>query len=302
MRWQIKAYTQLVLAHLPGGERINHLLQRANRRHTSDWYRGRIIGLTSMMAKYLDVDGKTVVEIGTGWDAINALMLYWLGAAKVYTYDHVPHARYELISTLVGQMSSLAEHVASTTSLPAALLRERAERLAAARDLPALFAAANIAYVAPGDGARTGLPDRSVDIVYSYAVLEHVPEPVIDGITEEAKRILKPGGIAFHEIGLQDHYADFDTSISTVNFLRYPEWWWSFLVRNNIQYINRLRAKEHIERFGRHGARVTVLESYADSRDLAALKSMKVDRRFAGMTHEELAVTRLIVSMNFESN
>ena len=299
MRWQVKAITQLALAHVPGGERINHLLQRGNKRHTPDWYRDRINGLTAMIAKYLDVEGKTIVEVGTGWDAINALMLYWMGAARVYTYDHVPHARFNVIRTLVQEMDVLADEVARVNAIPAALLSERARHLARAVDLPTLFESAGIVYVAPGDAARTGLADRSVDIVYSYAVLEHVPETVIDAITAEAKRILKPGGTAFHEIGLQDHYVDFDRNITTVNFLRYPEWWWGFLVKNDIQYINRLRAKEHIERFQRQGACVDVKEAYINPRDLEALATMEVDRRFAGMSHEELAITRLIVSMTF---
>jgi hypothetical protein len=299
VRWQVKAFTQLALAHVPGGERINHLLQRANKRHTPDWYRDRVIGLTAMIAKYLDVEGKTIVEVGTGWDAINALMLSWMGAAKIYTYDHVAHARFHLVQTLVQEMVALADEVAAATCVPAALLNERAGRLAQAADLPTLFETAGIVYVAPGDAAQTGLADDSVDIVYSYAVLEHVPEDAIDAVTAEAKRILKPDGIAFHEIGLQDHYVDFDTSITTVNFLRYPEWWWRFLVKNDIQYINRLRAKEHIDRFTQQGAQVVVKEAYINPRDLAALQTMKIDRRFAGMSNEELAITRLIATMTF---
>jgi SAM-dependent methyltransferase len=299
VHWQIKAFTQLALAYIPGGERINHLLQRANKRHTANYYRGRITGLTSMIAKYLNVEGKTIVEVGSGWDVINALILYWMGAKVVYTYDHVAHARISLIRTLIQEMNALVDEVASVTSLPPAVLRERARRLAASNDLHALFEAADIHYVAPGDAAHTGLPDHSVDILYSYAVLEHVPETVIDEVTAEAKRILKPGGIAFHEIGLQDHFVDFDASITTVNFLRYPEWWWKFLVKNDIQYINRLRAKDYIKGFERYGACVDVKEAYINPRDLKALQTMKIDRRFAGMTPEELAVTRLIVSMTF---
>jgi SAM-dependent methyltransferase len=51
--------------------------------------------------------------------------------------------------------------------------------------------------VSKRDGADTGLPDNSVDVVFGFALLEHVHEP--RKIVEEIKRILKPQGIAYLE-------------------------------------------------------------------------------------------------------
>jgi len=45
------------------------------------------------------------------------------------------------------------------------------------------------------EGADTGLPDNSVDVVFGIALLEHVLEP--QKMVEEIKRILKPQGIAY---------------------------------------------------------------------------------------------------------
>lgn len=47
------------------------------------------------------------------------------------------------------------------------------------------------------DGADTGLPDNSIDVVFGFALLEHVHEP--QKVVEEIKRILKPQGIAYLE-------------------------------------------------------------------------------------------------------
>ena len=47
------------------------------------------------------------------------------------------------------------------------------------------------------DGADTGLPDNSVDVVFGFALLEHVHEP--REIVDEIKRIIKPQGIAYLE-------------------------------------------------------------------------------------------------------
>jgi ubiquinone/menaquinone biosynthesis C-methylase UbiE len=43
-----------------------------------------------------------------------------------------------------------------------------------------------------GDVSRTQLPDRSVDLVYSRSVMEHVDDP--DAVFAESHRILAPGG------------------------------------------------------------------------------------------------------------
>src|SRR5205814_499854 len=153
------------------------------------------------------------------------------------------------------------------------------------------FKLANITYVAPGDATNSGLPDHCVDLIYSYAVLEHVPETTIHAIASESKRVLRPGGLAYHMIGTFDHYANVDKSISRVNFLQYPEWEWKLFVKNKISYHNRLRAKEFVEIFRSHGADIRVVHDTIEPSDLTALKRIKVDGRFQGMTDEELAVS-----------
>ncbi len=50
------------------------------------------------------------------------------------------------------------------------------------------------------DGRRIPLPDRSVDFVFSQQVLEHVSPSAIDAYYREEGRILKPGGLAYHEV------------------------------------------------------------------------------------------------------
>jgi len=49
----------------------------------------------------------------------------------------------------------------------------------------------------------TGLPDASVDYVFSMATIEHINEPLKSVM--EWKRILKPGGISAHIAALADH-------------------------------------------------------------------------------------------------
>ena len=48
-----------------------------------------------------------------------------------------------------------------------------------------------------GDGrSLAGIPDASVDLVLSFTVLQHIPDPkIIDGYLREAGRVLRPGGL-----------------------------------------------------------------------------------------------------------
>jgi Methyltransferase domain len=297
--WQAKAALQFVLAHVPGGESVNNVLQRWNGSFSEASIRSRVLGLTRFLSAHLDVNGKVVVEIGTGWDAVNTLMLYVFGARTIYTYDHVPHLRFDLAMSVVRQVRQQLPEIVAISGMDRAILRNRVEALERASNLRMLLENAGITYIAPGDAARTGLPDSSVDVVYSYAVLEHVSEDVIASITAEAKRILVRDGIAFHNIGEHDHYVSFDSSISRVNFLKYSEWWWRFLVKNKISYHNRLREPEFIRIFQEQGAVVKAKESFIDPLDVKAIGEMKLNRRFAGFSAEELAVTRTIVSLSF---
>ncbi len=162
-----------------------------------------------------------------------------------------------------------------------------------------MLSAAKIFYCAPGDGANTKLKDNSIDIVFSHAVLEHVPVTVVKALTLEAKRILKPNGIAYHFIDLHDHYTGFDHRLTKVNFLKYSEAMWLFFVKNKISYHNRLRQKQFLDIFSQCGAKILNCKSKTDQTDIDALKDMVIDPSFHGMSHEELAVHQSEVIMSF---
>jgi cyclopropane fatty-acyl-phospholipid synthase-like methyltransferase len=298
--WRLKVLTQFVLAHLPGGERVNYLFQLVKKSHSDERLAKNIINLVEIMRlinRKVGLEGKAVLEIGTGWNAIGALLFYLMGAETCYTYDHVPHVRFELVQRVIRIMQNQSEQIETITSLPSSVLTNRLRRLEEANNLDELFRQAHIIYKAPGDATQTGLADHSIDLVFSHAVLEHVPEEVIHRITAESKRILKKDGIAYHAIGLHDHYASF-AGVSKVNFLKYPEWLWAFFIKNKISYHNRLREKEHLDIFRAHGAKIEWIENKTDPADLEILKTIRVDKRFAGMTPEELAIyyTEVLIS------
>jgi SAM-dependent methyltransferase len=281
--WKIKVLIQFVLAHMPFGEAINHRLQRLNaiRRGGDTFLRARIDevdeGLRNLQ-RVKPLAGSVVVEVGTGWDALPTLLMRKLGAERIHTFDHVAHLRLDL-----------AQSIGREIGLPDA----------AQPTLEAFLDANGIDYVAPGDATKTGLPDKSVDLFYSFAVLEHVPDHVAEALMTEARRVLKPGGIWYSLIGLHDHYAGFDKSVSEVNFLRYPEWLWRLLVKNDISYHNRLRERDFLDMMARAGGEIVRINHVQRPEDVERVKAMKIDKHFAGYSPEELAVTRTEIIARF---
>jgi hypothetical protein len=273
-----------------------------NGRHRATTYDSRLPMYFDKIARlnaFRPIEGANVLEVGTGWEPLSPLLFYLFGAKHITTFDHERHARFESTQPLVTWLSSQTEILASKVNQPKALLDERLRPLLAAQSLEELFSLAHITYVAPGDAAHSELPANSVDIVYSYAVLEHVPPSVAVGITEEARRVLMPEGIAYHAIGLHDHYSGFDPHVSKVNFLQYPERSWDLFVKNSISYHNRLRERQFLDIFEEHRATILDVTHQIDPDDVERLKTMKVDKQFETMTPEELAVTYTEVIMTF---
>ena len=57
-------------------------------------------------------------------------------------------------------------------------------------------------YIASGGAEMPGVPEQSVDFVFSFDCFVHLDEPLIRGYLDEIKRVIKPDGISVI------HYAD----------------------------------------------------------------------------------------------
>jgi SAM-dependent methyltransferase len=300
--WKIKVLIQFFLSKLPGGEKVNYLLQQINRSHSREKIWDRVVPLLNILMKinkHFRLNDVSVVEIGTGWQPIWPILLYMMGVKTCHTYDHIRHIRYKSVKTTIEVINDQLNNISNISSIPIDILKSRLSRLKNSADIDELFLAVNIIYHAPANAAKTGLEDNSVDLVLSYAVLEHLPQTVVHDLINETKRILKSSGIAYHMIGLHDHYAGFDKKVSKVNFLKYPEPLWSFFIHNSISHHNRLREKQFVDIFRSHGAKILWTENKIDQSDISILKNMKIDSFFNAMSHKELAVYQTEVIFSF---
>lgn len=301
MHWRIKGIVQKLLGVMPHGAPVHHVLQRklGGLRAFGAECDSKVEDFRLMVGHLrtagIEVQGARLVEIGTGWYPAFPVCLFLLGAARIETFDLNRHLRPELVSALIarleGHLPGLAE--LGRVSVDEVRARHRTLASAFARGLGLEEAGAGqIIYRAPADAARTGLPDGSVDVVFSNSVLEHVPPPAIEGLFAEARRILSPAGAMFHSVNCGDHYAHFDRRIHQLHYLRYPEARWRFW-NNAFLYQNRLRACDFTALARAAGFAVEIDTSHARPERLRQLDAMGIAACFGHYTREQLAVTSI---------
>jgi SAM-dependent methyltransferase len=298
MNWRVKGVIQKVLSITPGGVRVNDWLQKTlgtNRDFSGqleakveDW--GILVSHSDKLGMAL-ADRK-LVEVGTGWFPTLPVCYSLAGAAVCATYDLNRHLNAEWTFRMLTGLEAFLDKIAQKAQVSRAVVGERYRRLRQTDTLEGLLAAARIDYHAPADASRTGLPDSSMDIVFSNSVLEHVPPGVIQAIFHESRRILKPGGLSIHSANCGDHYAYFDKSITAINYLTYPADRWKPW-DNDLLYQNRLRPADFVDMAARAGLEVPVNIFRPRPELLAALPGLDIAPEFRHYPPEQLCSTSI---------
>ena len=299
MDWRVKGLVQGMLVRVPGGISINSLLQRtlgARRRMrehvdskvVDDW----LVHVAHLRELGFGLEDRFLVEVGTGWLPVFPLCFSLAGVARCRTYDLNRHLKPGMVRQTLLHLERHLSAIASATGGAEDRVRDRFARLASQGSPDDLLREAGIEYVAPGDATRTALPARSVDLVLSNSVLEHVPSAVIDALMDETRRILKPGGVAIHGVNCGDHYAYFDGRISPIHYLRFSERQWRRW-NNEILYQNRLRPLDFLDSARRAGLRVVLDRHRARPELLERLPELPIDERFRAYPPEELCCTSI---------
>lgn len=112
-----------------------------------------------------------------------------------------------------------------------------------------------------------------LDLIYSIAVLQHVPD--VGAYLRTMHALLREGGIMIHIVDLKDKW---HTLGRPFIFYRYSDRTWNrYLTDPCITYTNRLRFKEYLTLFEDNGFEIV---GY-DTREYP-MTEKKIDRRFAG--------------------
>ena len=305
MDWRAKAALQLVLSHLPGGYALNSLLSSLVGARQAPKVKSavqvRINGCKAMVEALeslgFQVEGRRLLEIGTGWDAIAPIYLSIMGA-KVTTMDVYRHLRATSYSRKA--IAAFVEVIGEDRKC-----RANAEQMArlysfsrSGGSYEQLLAELDIEYLAPlGDDHLVQACGRSVfDACFSIGVLEHVARGDLTTLLEQQALVLKPGGVVYHAIGLGDHFTSVDPSITFLNFVQLEETAWNrWLCGGRLGYHNRLRRSDFMRLFRKTGWDVVWHKARVDDKALDDLMSgrLSIATCFAGYDYEDLATWRL---------
>jgi SAM-dependent methyltransferase len=138
-------------------------------------------------------------------------------------------------------------------------------------------------YLTAGTASLHDIPSRSVDVIWSQAVLEHIRLEDFTRLLTECRRILAPGGISSHRVDLSDHLGG---ALNNLRFSR--KIWETNLMANAGFYTNRIRCSEMLAAF-----RAAGFEIESVSKEFwPALPTPRaaLDREFSDLSDDELRV------------
>jgi SAM-dependent methyltransferase len=296
VHWRLKGLVQKCLSSLPNGRSLNDRLQRrfGGLRHPERNIVGKLedwkLSLRYLRDCEFNVLGSTLFEIGTGWYPTLPICFSLAGAKRIVTYDIVRHIDADLTFRMIGALESHLDSIAKACGAPADEIHDRYRELLQAKNIDALLKCARVDFCAPADARATKLAPDSIDLVYSNSVMEHVPKDMIRDLMNEGRRVLRPGGLALHNVACNDHYAHFDPRISFVNYLQYTESQWRKW-NNSLQYQNRLRAPEFLDLATKAGLEVIYKRISVRPGTRDALASLEIAPEFRRFSTEDLAIT-----------
>lgn len=297
MDWRVKGVVQGILSVLPGGRVVNDYLQSSvgnlqdleanvDAKVVGDW----IVLLSHMRQLGVRPQNLDYVEVGTGWYPTLPLCYSLAGARSCRTFDVRQHLNEKKTFRMLRRLEHHLPAIAEASFRPLGDVEAAYARLRESTTVGALLRSAGVEYRAPGDAAESGLPDQSVDVVFSNSVLEHVTPEAISRIMRETRRILRPGGLAIHSANCGDHYAYFDRTITQVNYLTYSAREWRRW-NNDLLYQNRLRPSDFLELAEQAGLRIVLRKTKPRPELLAKLAGMKIAYEFKKYPGEQLAST-----------
>lgn len=174
----------------------------------------------------VSVDGRDVLEIGSGWLPTVPIVFAANGARRVVLTDVVRLADPQTWDLARRNVAANAPDLDIPTPLP-------------------------FDYRAPTD--LSDIESASVDLIISRTVLEHIPVEVLPNVLEQCRRVLRDDGAMCHIIDHTDHRAHVDEKLSFLDFLRYSPGQWAFVGRLWDSHQNRLRSPDYIEYFENAG-------------------------------------------------
>jgi hypothetical protein len=297
MNWKWKAFLQMVLSVIPGGEHGNYLFQKYITRTLptsdtgfADHVRYAQQHIAAINRYYQGpVTQATFYEFGAGWDLIIPLSFYALGVERQILVDIRSLLKPSLVNDSIDKFQTVA-NLNGLSRRPNTYLNGR--KNAISTQLRNFY---GIDYRAPCDPKQTRVKSSTIDCITSTSTLEHIPLPELRPILRECHRLLRSGGVMSFVIDYADHYSYFDSRLSAYNYLQYSDKTWS-LYSPSLHYQNRLRHRDYLDLLRETGFEILEQQRYGgDAVALKSIQALSVDQQFGKYTLEELAVGSALI-------
>lgn len=292
MRWQMKCVVDNVKGLVPFQAPLRRLKRRVVPYRSSFSRASYAIGEGLVQARWLreafgSLEGKSILEIGTGWEPLVPMLFSLCGSGRVYLTDQTALLDEH---TLAGGLESFRQNRQLILDGLHISQAEFDARFGGSLGSASQFLEAKgFVYLAPCDCRSLPLASASLDAITSRSVFEHIPPPVIEDILKESLRLLTPGGLLCHFIDNSDHWEHVDPKISRVNFLQFSDRAFSLTHLNGLHYQNRLRHSQYLEILQSCGFEVLRAEKRVDAGSVEALKHLSLAPRFQQFPVEDLA-------------
>ena len=182
--------------------------------------------------------GFSYLELGPGDSLASAAIAWAHGASEGWLIDAGSYAARD-----IRRYRPLLEKL-SAMNLP----RDAAELLDC-RSVREMLDRTHCAYREDGLAGLQAVRSQSLDMIFSQAVLEHVPRAEFDATLAEMKRALKPAGVGSHVVDFKDHLG------ASLHNLRFGDGLWErpWFAKRSGFYTNRLRYSEVVAAFRKAG-------------------------------------------------
>jgi SAM-dependent methyltransferase len=242
--WWGKMGAKLVLHHTPGARRLAERLGLFKPGDLATNVERVVDGFEEHLTVFRDRAGKKpdgVLELGPGNSIGRALCAAANGARRSWFIDAGDHAtgcmdHYRAVAQRLWQRGTPPPDLDGVLDRDGVLARSHAQ-----------FSTDGL------DGLKR-VPDKSVDLVFSDAVLEHLPASEFDSFLHETRRVLAQGGLASHGIEYHDHLG------GGLEHLRFaPTFWERRAVAEAGFYTNRMLHSRVLAACERAGFDVEIL-------------------------------------------
>jgi len=224
---------------------------------------------------------QTALELGTGWTHFYSIFLRSFFNLDITLFDVQDNRQFNALKCRVKALSEMLPRKLDSEQIGTAhFLSGIAETVSVAKDFEDLYMRLGLRFVIEPDGRLDSIKDGSFDCIFSVDVLEHVIASSLPYTVNQIHRILKPGGLSIHQIGLDDHLAHYAPGMPSKNYLRYSDWMWGLLFDNQLQYINRVQLPGFLDMFGSVGFEIVSCETENDPSLLSLIKINKKYKRY----------------------